>query len=541
MNEKKQNESDVYFNFRNEKEIELIVQERSIPFHASLNKSHDAKTKKAIRSVTAQLNHFLLYLDRLDKEKSESDSDIGYLVLKFINLQDKLSRKKIDKIARERAEENYTNFNNEKVEYFREVLTTEFLYDDYLLKLISDYSYEKTKMNLEPSDIDKKLHYCDIHVFQATSVYSKILYILYFNISELISYEVLTKQILIRLTKKINDYSLDLFPKEYNIIRNMTFIDRLFSYIEFQIGNKLRSHQIIMNKFSDIGYSKEKIVINVLGSVLSALKKFIPILFKKDKKNKDRYFKLGKHEYDKWGYVAKNTVGLISRIIANTMVFRSKYTPKFGINSVDLVDGEGGGESSSETPESSKYERLLEKRDKEHYRDMKRLKNYIIEDSKKNGRLSDASFKDIEEIINKDTDITHLLNEFMVSVFLEQEYNVNVSNLLTYKEFLILVFRIFERLECSIIPSKSKDEGYQCLHLALISPTDPANRTNGFRINKDFLNEHLDFYNINNDRTTTIFNSIISRSYTYRTPNGHIDYLNVKKDFLKFIKNGMVI
>jgi len=523
--EKLDKENGVYFHIRNEKELEFRIYGRGYLFHASTKESYDSKTKNAIESVASQLNHFIAYLRDRDDYNDSSDSDLQYFIMKLIMLNNNLNRNKIEKISKQRAEENLTNFREEKINYFNEVIYEELVYDDYLERLISEYSYESLKQNLEPSDIDEKLHYSDIHIFQSLSVYSKLLYLSYFHISELIGYNSLVKPIIIEMSRSINTTCLDLFPNEYNIVKNQSFMDRVFSYIEFQNRKNSRRHTRLIAKFSSIGYSHEYISVKMLDNILSSLKTFGPTLFEKTKKGYKK-FDIVSHDLENWGYVAKVTVAWISRITFKTMYHLSKYTTSYVINSVN--PDSGNSEGPEETPESSKYEILLEKKDREHFEDLQRLKKYIIADAKKDGRISEESQIRINQLIERKADITHLYNKFMVSLFLEQGYNVNIIDLLTYEEYLTLVFRVYERLD-----------GYLDLRHALVSPE--TDNLNGIRVNDKDL-ENLTFYNnVNYERTKKIINKIISTSYGYKTKNGDIHYVTLKKEFLEFVSKGMVI
>lgn len=514
----------IYFGFRNEKELEFRVYERGFLFHASKKKSFDGKTKKAIKSTTSQLNHFLDYLRRTDEFKEDgADSDLWYVVVKIMTLDQKLDRNNMDDVAQRRVEENYTPFREEIVDYFKEVVRNQIVNDNYLIKLVSDYSYQSSKFNLQKSDIKEKLYYSDLHIYQCLSLFSKILYLLYFRISEMIGYTNLVKSMIIDLSVELNHHCLDLFPNEYNIVNSRSFMDRLFGYIEFQNTKNSRKHKRIIQKFSAVGYSHEYFNIEILESVLSSMKSFQPRPY--DKKMKKYEYSVGEDNLDDWGYISRATVKWISSTTTNTIFHLTRKTTPYVINTVNPdADSE-----HDDAPESSKYEILLEKKDREHYEDMKRLKKYIVNDSKRNGRLSDQSRKDIERIIEEKINVRHLLNEFMMSLFLEQEYDVNVMDLLTYREYLIILFRIYERLE-----------GYFDLTHALISKE--ANRQNGKRFSDHEL-ENLDFYNaVNNDRTKKILNRIIARSYTYNNPKtGTISLLNIKDDLKEFIKKGMVI
>ena len=525
MSEAEKINTGVFFQYRNEKELELVVWERSLLFHASLKESYDSKTKKAIDGVVSQLNHFLAHLDKEDNGgdiRNQGEGDLSYVIIKFMNLKSKLERNEMNKIARRRSEENRTSFKEEKINYFKDVIRDKIIEDDYLRKLISDYCYKYLKKNLEPSNIDQKLYYSDVHIYQCLSVYSKILYLLYFEVSELIGYKSLMKSIIIELSELINDLCPDLFPEEYNIAKNRTFMDRMFSYIEFQNTKNSKDHQRLIKKFAAIGYSHEYITIEMLKSILSSLKSFGPVTFEKTGSS-HQSFNIKENNPEKWGYVAKSTVSWISKITRNTMVYLSKYTTNFVISSV-YIDDEN--QDPEETPESSKYEILLEKIDRENYEDMQNIKEFIVEETKK--KLSDKSKKKVKQLVEQKTDITHLYNKFMVSLFLEQEYNINLVHLLTYPEYLYLVFRVHERFE-----------GDLDMKYALISPE--ADVLNGVRIREKDMDGFKFYHYCNDKRTPKIINKIIGRSYAYKDDNGDIRYLKLKKGFIKFIERGMVL
>jgi hypothetical protein len=510
----------VYFAVRNEKELEFNVYQRSYIFHASQKKSYDGKTIKSIEATCSQLNHFILYLERRMEDESidESEGDLGYFIVKMMRLNDLLDRNNMDQAVWEEVKEKSTRFYDEKLKYFKRVVTEELVNDVHLGTLISDYVYSNTLKNLTSADnIKEKLFYSDIHIYHCLSVYTKILYFMYFRFSDETSYKRISKSITIELSSLMNQMALDIFPKEYTRINNISFMDRLFNYIQFQNRINSRTHTKLQDKFSAIGYSEESLSISMLDSVISSLKNFGVITYKRSR-GKRKTFDIFKHKYENWGYVAKNTAAIISSTTKRTVSYMFAQTTPYVINKKSptvMVDG---------VSESSKYEILLEKKNKEHYQDMKRIKRYIINDCYEN--ISAESRDEIDKLLEGGTDIRHQLNKFMVSLFLEQNYEANVLDLITYEEFLTILFRVYERM----------DKYYRIKH-ALISPV--GNRLNGIRVREKDLEGLLFYRNCNKPKTIKILNKIVGYSYTFN--RDVVRNLNIKDEMIDFIADGLVI
>ncbi|MFW6026054.1 MAG: hypothetical protein ACOCRX_06905 [Candidatus Woesearchaeota archaeon] len=511
-------ERKVYFAVRNEKELEFNVYQRSYMFHASQKKSYDGKTIKSIEATCSQLNHFILYLEKRKEDQSinESEGDLGYFIVKMIRLNDLLNRNKMEQAVWEEVKEKGTRFYDEKLRYFKKVVREELVNDVHLCSLISDYIYSNTLRNLTSAgDIKEKLYYSDIHIYHCLSVYTKMLYFMYFRFSDQTSYKRIAKSVIIDLSSLINQMCLDIFPREYSRINNTSFMDRLFNYIQFVNRVNTRTHTKLADKFTAIGYSEESLSIKMLDSVLSSLKNFGVVTY--DRGSYKR-FNMFEHDYKNWGYVAKNTAAVISSTTKRTVNYMFAQTTPHVINKKSptvMVDG---------VSESSKYEILLEKKNKEHYQDMNKIKKYIVNDCYTN--ISDDSKEEINNLMESDTDIRHQLNKFMVSLFLEQNYEANVLDLITYEEFLIILYRVYERM----------DKYYRIKH-ALISPV--GNRLNGIRVREKDLENLVFFENCNKPKTMKILNKIVGYSYTFN--RDVVRNLNIKDELVKFIKEGLII
>lgn len=422
---------DVAIDYEDGTEIDEIVFRR---YETSKHKANES----TVESITTHLEHFFDYVTKIKKcERTE------HLVVNVIYEIDKrlnatIIEKSVLKRLEERMDETVT-YRDIEVEIYQEVLEEIFLNNEELIDIMVEYNWKVFRDNMaHDSDVNNKLTSADVFIIHTLILYSKLIYLPYFRLTINVGYIEICKHLVIQLGDKINNRlkEMEAFPLEE--LQN-GFMNRLYGFLLNACVIEFEKHSKNINKFESVGMSKETMAMKrVQTEILSA---FTRIGLRKIKDPNDKTSVYGNlKDWDEFGMVTTNTASYIQRTkkeVTNNVVGVIK--PAYIIKTLSSED-EGGTEIS----QTSRFEIQAEKNNKEQYQRMMESKECIMDDifnkihhtreGKTKGdyleRLYDSILKTTKDEFRTD------LNKFIVSFVLNSKYGVDVSYVLTLKEFV---------------------------------------------------------------------------------------------------------
>lgn len=497
--------------------------------------SKNKVNQKSVVCIANHINHFLSYL-----QINDMNDDMLHFLSIMRDVDIKLSKDNIiancviglDTVT---IGEKRTYADNEKA-YFLKVITDTVINDDRLLEAVSKYTYETTlytsEVNIQQSDDDeeddnKKLEKLDIHVLHVIAFYTKLLFILYYRIGGSGSWISIVKNELIHIANKANDYAIDRwFLEDISYITNRSFMDRLHDFLSFSMRKPLFDNQRNIDKFKCVGIDSTRLLHSVIEDVLSLLYRLNIVEYLDQKKQEEKihdsdivlYYKYKDiQQFPLTGLVDANTASYIHAakkgIVKNRV---GNFDPDYIIKSFENMD------DSEDSSEATKFEMHLEKNDKEmsyKYNDAARTSMVEISSQIMNLKLLDSmKINPIKK---------NLLNQFLVSTYLEQIYGCDFSSSLSMSDFITVVVRVHEVLM------------YPKLKQAILGTTQ--SRAN---VNFVSLDEISTVYKVANaDKVIKILSEITKYVYIFRVigDDGVITYsngLDIKSELLDFINAG---
>lgn len=428
------------------KELVIDISETSPIVFRRNDRSRNKVSEDTVNTICSSLNHFSLWV-----EKNRSD-EILYLKYLLSLLDVKLNRNYIAEIV-SKAMEEHTNqsYQELELEYFLAVIKNIIVDNDRLLVLVSEYITAITIYNFEPSSLKEgeKISNEDIHVHHILAFYTKFIYVFYYRINGIGSYIESCKPAILEIAHKANEWAKENVFLDSQVYMSISYLDRLYTFIEYSAKVEFSKHRNNIDKFSCVGMSPTYVVNRLLEEMISSLYRY-KIINKEAVENKG--FTLGDN-IDEYGLVARNTaaylVGTKTKVI---QYIAGDFKPKYIItsHSVSATDGE------DKTSEAARFEVFLDKQNKEMAIEFREQRDFIIEKMYKKLKLfGDIEgmhhFKDekphtfIDMLLNNGFEKTPL-NMFIVSTYLESVYGVDISPILSLRQFLICVAYIHERM-----------------------------------------------------------------------------------------------
>ncbi|MGL5316742.1 MAG: hypothetical protein ACRC92_26030 [Peptostreptococcaceae bacterium] len=550
-----------YFKSQNKaKEIELHIPNEPSPFPFRTNnvvrKNEGTIAESSMEKVLCQLNHMLWWLYNnpelicINMYSGEymTVNAYNYILEKVIRLSMSLGMSSYENVALSRVEQGVDkNIDIAKVNVFTSIIHNELINDDIFIQIVHEYCLKNSVFNLQPTEeIEHKITDPDAHILHCISVILKFYHMCHIRSSENVMYANMARTILIKVGSKIDELNTSVFPHMYSM-NVQSFFDRYFQFIRLSTSLSLVRNNDNADMFNLLGKDGSGVIDSCFRTSLDSLRIFTmaTVLDKKwspkgmiPEHNSPFYnpeWEYNKHIYDgmsdkdprainlfpyEFKFICKNVVGYIQNTVKNTASRETGLqNPKFLINVISSKIEDDG------VSKSDRFEIIQERKDHEAYERLIEVKKKIIAREEK--LLSKETLYKYLETLGRNLLSRHELNEYMVSQYLEQQYDENVYSLLTTKEFLLLVFRVHQKLVGR----------YHDLAFAMI-----GNKIEG--VNKVSITEqdipNLLMFKVNPDKTSKVLCDIAK--HKYNTTQGDTANVRVIKDeLIQFLNDGGVI
>lgn len=550
-----------YFKSQNKaKEIELHIPNAPSPFPFRTNnvvrKNEGTIAESSMEKVLCQLNHMLWWLHNNSElicinmysgEYMTVDA-YNYILEKVIRLSMSLGMSSYENVALSRVEQGIDkNIDIAKVNVFTTIIHNELINDDIFIQIVHEYCLKNSVFNLQPTEeIEHKITDPDAHILHCIAVILKFYHMCHIRSSENVMYSNMARTILIKVGEKIDELNASVFPHIYSM-NVQSFFDRYFQFIRLSTSLSLVRNNDNADMFNLLGKDGSGVIDSCFRTSLDSLRIFTmaTVLDKKwspkgmiPESNSPFYnpeWEYNRHIYDnmsdkdprainlfpyEFKFICKNVVGYIQNTVKNTASRETGLqNPKFLINVISSKIEDDG------VSKSDRFEIIQERKDHEAYERLIEAKKKIIAREEK--LLSKDTLYKYLETLGRNLLARHELNEYMVSQYLEQQYDENVYSLLTTKEFLLLVFRVHQKLVGR----------YHDLAFAMI-----GNKIEG--VNKVSITEqdipNLLMFKVNPDKTSKVLCDIAK--HKYNTTQGDTSNVRVIKDeLIQFLNDGGVI
>lgn len=460
-----------------------------------------------LHGYTKYLDNFKMLIYRLDKQ------------LNCIAVNDYVAKRVTELAGTKNANNQYCTH-----EYFLHFVNNNIMNDSLLLESVNDYIKDITMYNFESSNIESKLEECDIHICHVLSWYIKLIYLCFYKVNTNYNFIKLIKPLIVDLSIKTNDYAMqNIFPIKYEYMRT-SFIDRLYTFVEFATDPEFKTHSGNIGLYSCIGLNEQVLIDSVMSEIYDALKRvkvetYIPN-GKKKSEDDDVFDNI--YDFFQYGFVSKATSAYIQ------MAKKKHVTNQVGVHNLNFILRKYSITTHGDetTAEANRYEVYLERKNQEWYKEYKEIYNHILTDIRKKIVFPET----IEVILRQNGRYETLLNKFMVSLFLDIEYKCDISDILNMRDYVTICVHIHERLnKYSKLKNAVIGEIASGKNSVVISPEDIDN-----------------FYNaVNSKMSLKLITEMCSAEYNiiHDGPNGLATVssrYNIQNDLLAFINNGCV-
>lgn len=412
-----------------------------IVFRRFHNSKHKANVE-TIEQMIAHLNHFCDYTTDI-----MCNEDMENIILDIMHeLDEKLNADRVEKAVTDYmdkyADDDSVVYRNVEVKLYKEVMEEIFLNNHDLMDLVIDYNNRIMYNNMvSVPGVTNKLTEADCFIIHCLILYSKLMYVPYFRLTVNVGFIEIVRDVLIKLGNRLNERICGLFPQE---LLDSSFISRLYAFLLNACAVDFDRHKKNIERYAVAGVSKESTAMrSIFDEMLSAFNR-ISLQVKMDSTDLRLYDeRVTIADWDIFGLVTTNTASYIQktkRRVADNKLGNIK--PSYVLKVLSTED-DGGTEMSA----TSRFEIQAEKVDKEQYQYMQENKAYIIDDIyNKLGRKADVDLIYDSVIATTRDSFCTDLNKMIVSFILMKRYGMDVSNILSLKEFLIICLYAHERL-----------------------------------------------------------------------------------------------
>lgn len=469
-------------------------------------------------NVVEQLNHMIWYFQNNRNLLGNGVDILDVFANMMVTVETLTKDANMDRICMER----YTSQSCEslitcKQNYFViDVVEKHVLFNENLIRGMYLYAFNRCDRQIEVKSNLAGISLPDIMCLLVTSLFMRILFILYPRVNNILFYKKLVKTFVPTLGSLVDKLNREYLPADTHHLMIDGFYDRLYKFVDHTVTGRLKYQEFMVNKFKPLGEHEMNIKIECLQSILQSMVRYC--MFSDDTK-KDEGAMLMLHP-DKCYYPAKNLASYIGNTIVNTANNKTTLAkPRFISNVISSKSEEGEEARSSK---AAKFEVMLEKQNKELYEEMVEFRDMIVEEewSKLNLEQQNLASKILEGSLYE----RHTLGEFMVSKFLESEYGENIINYVNDRQYVIIAMRVtfrimrFPNLACAVL---SKVMGTQ---------NNMVFDTTGM--------DTMPIFQANRERAVKIFTDIIRNNYVSQQDETFTTH-RIENEFRQFIMEGV--
>lgn len=502
---------------------------------------YEGSTHKAnvetIEQMASHLQHFADYFMKVKESLATNDVELEIIrreqdvILSLIEdlehyFSDIVVEREVEKRQKIEPDRMYRDV---ELEVYQEFLENIFVNNHALMDLIIQYNKKILLDEMVPDPaIDNRLTSSDCFIIHCLIVYSRLIYLPYFKIKANVSYIEICRGIIIKIGNAINErmQKMDCFPSYET---EDSFISRLFAFLWNACSFDFEKNIKNLQRYAIAGMAKESTAMrSVIDQILTTFSRLALIITIPETPAEET--KLYTMEdlpiWSRFGMVSKNTAGYLQKtkrkIVDNEL---GNIKPKYIIHVLSSAD-EGGTEMSA----TSRWELQAEKTDKEQYQILTANAEYIMDDIYANIGLPKDTLSRIYENIKKtslDTFKTDL-NKMFVSYLFLSKYGADVSNKITFENYVYVCIYIYERLL-----------RYNALRGAILSSARA--RLNSVEITEDMFTDKS-FLIHNKQQVLNHLTKICSTTYVLVTGDGKIGPTrDIQEDLIRWINDGMLL